>query len=464
MKSVKQYSADEERLLLAALITSDPVLEQVALSLKGESEPFRSRSSNLIASWCFAYFEKYKRAPRRAIKRLFSRFAESSRDNETIELIESFLGGLSDEFQDEVNVDFAVDMASRYFRRIRLEKLHEQLDACLEQGDVDEAEALLKGYDPVTFGTSDWIDPTSSEVLHDALDHIDGESLVSFRGDLGRFLSPHFERDGFICFVGPEKRGKSYWLMETAWTAWRQRRRVLYYVIGDMSRRQVMRRFIVRALRRPLRAMQVDRPVSIEKLARDRVQVKSRAFNYTEPVSLHEAKRRLDLVLKKTSAVHSRLKLKCIGGSVVSASSIERDIQMFARQGWVPDVVVTDYADLLLPEPHTRTQEPRHQINESFKTMRRISQDHHLLFVTATQASAAAYGANVIRKSDFSEDKRKNAHVTGMLGINQNSDEKIQGIYRLNWVFLRDGSWTDTQVVWTAGNLALACPCIVSTL
>ena len=78
--------------------------------------------------------------------------------------------------------------------------------------------------------------------------------------------------------------------------------------------------------------------------------------------------------------------------------------------------------------------------------------------------AARGYDAWVLRKKDFSEDKRKNAHVTGLIGINQTSEEKQFGIYRLNWVALRDGKWSDSQVIWTAGNLAVANPCMVSTL
>ena len=169
-------------------------------------------------------------------------------------------------------------------------------------------------------------------------------------------------------------------------------------------------------------------------------------------------------LLNKTGAAKSRLRLKCCGGSSLSATDIENDVRTFIQQGWIPDVVVADYADLLAPEPFTKNQEYRHQVNESWKIMRRVSQNHHLLFVTATQAAASSYASSVIRKTDFSEDKRKNAHVTGMLGINQTTEEKKLGIYRLNWVFLRDGAWTDTQVVTTAGNLGLCCPCLSSVL
>ena len=133
-------------------------------------------------------------------------------------------------------------------------------------------------------------------------------------------------------------------------------------------------------------------------------------------------------------------------------------------------MVVIDYADLLGVEEHTKRQDVRHQMNASWMTMRRIALTYHCLVVTATQTAATAYNSWIIRKKDFSEDKRKNAHVTGMIGINQSEksddgqpSEKELGVYRLNWVVLRGGGWPESKVVWTAGNLAVACPCIISS-
>lgn len=466
VKTVKKYKANAERTLLAALILNDSFLEQVHLHQKDNRKPFRSKWSNVIAGWCFDHYAKYQKAPRSAVRNLFEKYAAASRDMDSVEVIESFLVGLSEEFSnppEEANTDFLVDLASKYFRKVQLERVVREAESALDKDDVDFAESCLASYSGAGFGSTDWIDPTEPETVLDALSGMEHQSLIQFRGDLGKFLSPHFERDGFISFVGPEKRGKSFFLLEVVWQAMIQRRRVLYYAIGDMSRKQVIRRLVTRAIRRPLKACVVQRPVSIERQGKG-VTVEMDRRSYTESISQQEAVRAMRGILKKTGAAKSRLKLKCVAGGVLSASEIERDVHIFSNSGWIPDVVVADYADLLAPESGSKNWDYRHQVNESWKVMRRISSDHHLLFVTATQAAASSYNSGIIRKNDFSEDKRKNAHVTGMLGINQTTEEKEQGIYRLNWVFLRDGGWTESDVVWTAGCLPLACPCIVSTL
>jgi hypothetical protein len=169
--------------------------------------------------------------------------------------------------------------------------------------------------------------------------------------------------------------------------------------------------------------------------------------------------------LKMNSAMKELpLRLRCSGAGVISASEIEADILKLSQEGWVPDVVVIDYADLLAPEAGSGRLDFRHQIDATWKILRRISLDYHILVLTATQAAARSYDQWLIRKGDFSEDKRKNAHVTGMIGINQTPAEKKKGVYRLNWIFLRDGEWTESQYVWMAGNLALGCPAMRSLL
>lgn len=460
----RSYDSGEERTILTAMIVSDPVLTHIAANMKGVESPFRSKWSNIVSEWCLGYFNHYHRAPRKAIRTLFEKHARSTRDKESIETIESFLEGLSREYSGkDLNEQFIIDTASKHFRRVRLEKLARSIESALEKDDTDKAETCLAEHHNVAFSSSDWVDPTDPKILMDSLSAAERQSVLGFRGDLNTFLSPYFERDGFVSFVGPEKRGKSFWLLECAWQGMRQRRRVLYYVVGDMSRPQVIRRLVIRAIRRPFKAGPFDRPKKIKRVDGKMV-VLHEQMMANEDISVSRAAKAMREALERAGSKESRLKLKCVSPSSLSASDIERDVRSFSRQGWIPDMVVVDYADLLAPEPHTLQWDFRHQENEKWKILRRVSQDFHLLVLTATQAAATAYNSPVVRKTDFSEDKRKNAHVTGMLGINQTSEEKQQGIYRLNWTFLRDGAWTDTQVCHTAGNLALACPCIVSRL
>ena len=86
------------------------------------------------------------------------------------------------------------------------------------------------------------------------------------------------------------------------------------------------------------------------------------------------------------------------------------------------------------------------------------------MVIAPTQADAASYGLDTLEASNFSEDKRKLAHVTGMLGLNQNASEKDGGIMRLNWIVLREGEFNTSRCLHVGQCLSLGrafcCACV----
>jgi hypothetical protein len=462
---VKEIRSEEERKVLTALVLKDGVLAAVYNVLGKEKELFRSRWSNQIASWCMEYFAKHQKAPKKAILEIFQQWSSTSRDLESVELVERYLSSL-DEVAREVDGladDFLIDLASRYFKKVRIHRLQQELEVLLEREDVEAAETKITSFQRIQLSTNDWIDPFSKEFILRSLRRENEEDLIVFPKALGEFFSGQLKRGGFVAFAGPEKRGKSFWLQEIAWRALLQRRKVLYYVLGDMPETEVGERLICRAAKRPIGAGEVRIPRSFISKDPRKPRVRYESLEYTTRIDPSEAVAAMEKVLQETAAKYSRLQLKREGGGILSASDVEAHILQFCRKDWVPDVVVIDYADLLRPERGTSHMDLRHQINATWMTLRRIALEYYCLVVTATQTAATSYNSDLIRKRDFSEDKRKYAHVTGMVGINQTEQEKDWGVYRLNWIVLRKGRFSEHRVVWTAGELAVACPCIISS-
>jgi replicative DNA helicase len=139
---------------------------------------------------------------------------------------------------------------------------------------------------------------------------------------------------------------------------------------------------------------------------------------------------------------------------------IKNQADQWCQEGWVPDVVVIDYADILAPM-HS-TDEGREQINKTWKAMRALSQSGHALVATATQSSAKGYSANILTRKEFSDDKRKMAHVTAMIGINISEEEKENGLMRLNYIVLRDDEFVSTKCIHVASAIDLMNPAVKS--
>lgn len=464
MKSSK-YQSDEERTILTAMIVNDRVLTQVHACLKGERKPFRSRWCNLVGGWCVDHVARWGKAPRGTIQTLFGSFAQESKDEDTVALVEKFLSTLSENYKalsKEINEDYVLDMASRFFNRVKMNRLSEQISEELEKNDSDSAYGRISAFTPIQLATTDVIDVfTDQQAWLDTLTQREDNTLIHYPKDLGDFFGDSLERDAFVAFLAPEKRGKTFWLIDMAYRAVQSKRKTLLYSVGDMSKGQMMRRLIVRAARRPYAAVSVTVPKGKIYVDKGTLRIKGgteRFENYITKKELLEAQKRIQL---KSASKQSLLKLRCTPNSTTRVADIDADIQQLIKEGWVPDVIVVDYMDILAAESST-AEDYRHTINESWKAMRRLSQKYHCLVVTATQADAASYEVKTLRRSNFSEDKRKFSHVTGMVGINQTEEEKRVGVYRLNWVIRRESDFLESKCIYTAGCLAVANPAIIS--
>jgi replicative DNA helicase len=155
-------------------------------------------------------------------------------------------------------------------------------------------------------------------------------------------------------------------------------------------------------------------------------------------------------------------RLSCHPNGSMSVPGIETRLDAWGRAGWKPDIVVIDYADILAPID-TR-QDKRHQVDETWKRLRGLSQKRHVCVITASQADAASYKVKTLDKSNFSESKTKLAHVNAFIGINATADERDKQLRRLNFIVRREESYSEQECLYVAGCLAIANPMIVTIL
>jgi replicative DNA helicase len=185
----------------------------------------------------------------------------------------------------------------------------------------------------------------------------------------------------------------------------------------------------------------------------------STAAVYDQPLDWKTAWKALQVYSKKRGdclklSTHPNSSLTVPGlNAILHQWEVERD--------WKADVIIIDYADILAPE--NGRDESREATNKIWKRLRGLSQERHSLVITATQADAQSYSQATIGRNNFTEDKRKLAHVTGMIGINATDAEKVEGICRLNWIVLRENEFSEDTCVHVAGCLGIGQPAILST-
>lgn len=459
---VATYRNDEERTVLTGLITSDELVSRLFKTLSSAPNCFASKWTRLVSGWVVEFYRQYGKAPKGAIQGMFASWAESHDDEETVDMVESFLVRLSEDQTDtSANLEFMVDMATSLFKRNAMRHLAQALEGDLLDNRMDDAETRLSGFMELSFkDSSTTVDVLTDQAALTRAFEEDLDAVVRYPGDLGTFFGAHLCRDGLVSFLAPEKRGKSFWLIDLAWRAVLQKRNTYIYSVGDMSEAQMYRRIAMRAARRPLRAGTYYWPKAMRRDGTE-VVIRNQKKVANEPLVATAVSDVFEKVIRKAGSA-SRLKMKTTANSTTSVADISSDLRDAVRQGWIPDVVVIDYADILAPEPGASSKEPRHQIDATWRALRRLSQEFHILVATATQSDAPGARVELLSVDNFSEDKRKAAHVTGMIGINQNTREKERGIFRLNWIHLREGKFSQDRVVRVAGNLGISCPAICS--
>lgn len=469
---VQKAEGSRERKILIAMIVDRVVLGRI-VSRWDEPGLFSSPWANVIGKWCVDYYNQYDKAPGKAIESLFTEWTEQEGDQDTVRLVEKFLTGISDEYvksKKDHNSEYTIDLAIKYFNHVRMTRILETASGHLDRKQIDKAFATLEKASRINMGEDGWLDLLSDPIVIESSIEAKSEPLIVYPGAVGEFIGDAFERDGFISFEGPEKSGKTWCLLDVAWMGMKQGRNVAFFEIGDLSEHQLIRRFATRAARHPLtlpiRGRKIMYPTFIKRSeGEDVAEVDQEEKVFDKPLTVIKAQKSMKRILERGATKgHGKqlLRLSTHPNNSIGIAGIKSMIEYEVRRGWVPDVIVIDYADLLAPPPGY-FKDSRDVVNHNWKALRALSQQFHCLVVTATQTNADSYDVETISKSNFSEDKRKRAHVTGTIGINQNDKEKPFGVMRWNWVVRRESSFSESECVYIAGCLDLASPVVCST-
>lgn len=498
-----------ERQMLTGMIVSQDFLREIATVYRPEliEAPF----IRTVADWCVEYWNQYTKPPRRDIEEIFHAAVRERRlTDDVAEAIDSFMAELSAEFEhaDRFNAAYALDQTEKHLTERSLLVLAEDIKALAYQQRYSDARTAIANFSAPIRKAAAGVDPYQDMGTIRRAFETNAEPLFYWPGAVGQMLNDQMVRDSFVVFQAPEKRGKSWWLNEASFQSLRARCNTALFEVGDMSESQTTRRLHIRLAQRSNMAKYCGQQISPtldcvnnqtgqckRGLKKPMLDIPTEDFMRLLPEQLLEMApnhqpcancRRLPdfrgtywwkkifiekpLTWREAFKISQRfygrtkgkhLKLSVHANSTINVNGIRAQLDLWERQeGFVPDVIVIDYADILAPMDSR--VEFRHQQNETWKALRALSQERHCLVISATQADADAYAKRTQDMSNFSEDKRKHAHVTGTIGLNQTPDEKRRGIMRLNWIVLREGEFFSEREVVVLQCLQVGCPIIDS--
>lgn len=167
----------------------------------------------------------------------------------------------------------------------------------------------------------------------------------------------------------------------------------------------------------------------------------------------HHMKYRMEMLL--------RGRIKILGGRRMKQSEIEHDLDILRNEGFVPDVIIDDYPDLILPD--TKSSQLRFELAEIARWFRDLgsSSMYNAVVWGAVQSTRAAFNKRVITEQDVAEDIEKIRIADVVLTLCQTKTEFEQNLCRLYAAKVRDGRRgfmidclynTDSQALITIGD------------
>lgn len=124
------------------------------------------------------------------------------------------------------------------------------------------------------------------------------------------------------------------------------------------------------------------------------------------------------------------LQVRCFPKFSANVRDLQHELNMMEHhKGFLPDVIVVDYADILGPENVKETG--RERTNSTWMTLAQMASTRNAVVVTASQSNRPGIKKDSLEAEDTAEDIRKIAHVDFMLSLNQTKAEKEANAMRL---------------------------------
>ncbi len=510
---------NEERKIIIGLITSTEFIKRI--QDRFTAHLLEAAAAKRIAGWCMEYFEKYDQAPLQQIENIFyAKVKDGLQKDIAQEIEEEILPDLSEEYEKEgMNVDYMVDVAIKYLNERHLTIHHEQGLALVKQGKAIEAESHASNYKPVAKDSGTWIDLSEQTVLDKVEKAFNRttECLIRYPGALGQFWNDQLVRGGFVAMLAPEKRGKTFLMIDMAMRAARQKKRVAFFEAGDMNEDQLLKRICIYLAKKsdkekyagliyepvkdciknqndscdldlresnfgPFQGMdgkEIRSTISVKDLKIALKEHKDykpcyncldfnsnkwgvpwlRNIDLGEPLEVVEAQRLIHEFFIKYGR-QFKVSTHPSGTLTVKQSLAILDIWQ-KQDNFVPDIIFYDYPDIMTDE---HEKDHRTKQNKIWMDLRGVSDKRHCLTIAVTQADANSYTHDLLKLENFSEDKRKYAHVTAMYGLNQDHKgrEKEIGIMRINELVVREGDFSINNQVYVLQNLKRGRPFLTS--
>ena len=460
--------------------------------------------SKIVFDWCLNFHDQFGEAPGRHIQDIYNT-EKQNMDESVRNLTGRFLERLSNQYTEErqFNVDFMLSRAKRYFRTRSMSMLGEDIVSLVAAGKLGRAEQLLANYSQVAKNIGDDVSFLNPEELLNIDFERSSSGLFQYSGKIGEVIGP-YQRGWLTGILAPMKRGKTWFLMETAFQALEQNLNVLFVSL-EMPINDIYLRFARRLtgfylpigndnpnqVRYPIfdcmhnqedtcnyRHRSNDRPLyddDGEEFEDYEVCTYCRNYQDTEDYVFEPAhiiavddnptiltKMRMRRKMAEFKRLYQgNLFIKSYPAFAATLTDITADAESIERHNdLLLDVIIIDYADILATERHYN--DTRSATDHTWKGMKGLASGKNIFVGSASQSTRQSIDRANVRSVDIAEDIRKIAHVDEMFSLNQRPFERRQGIMRIAEIAHRHKEFDDFLQVVALQCLSLGQPLLDS--
>ena len=451
-----------EKMIITGMIVSQQFCRETMRFMK--LEYFKNDFIKTIAKWVSQYYKDYKTNPYKDIQNIFIKNQQYLSDEEG-ELISTLLQEISNQYENQkINIEYLIDQAFKYYATEDYTIRAENVENLLAKGDVKGADKQFR--EAVSFHrqSSDWEDPFSADSVKKVFSQ--KQSFFKFGGQLGEFLG-EFLKGWLVGITGPFKRGKTFFLQEFGIIGVISGLNVVFFSL-EMSTKQMFERVYKRITGTGSDNMifpifdcvsnQDDTCSRKERVNQIRLlnpdggkptwnpNMAYRVCSWcreNDPQSYIKATWKEEIIkpefdfinVSKRVGAFNRMhknsfKIKSYPRFSASVADLEADLEELKfYEGFIPDLIIVDYADILKPEnPNLVGVEKEDQ---TWMNLGRMAMERHCLLVTGTQATRGALDAKNVGSKHTARWIGKLGHVDVMLSLNQTEEEKEEGRMRI---------------------------------
>jgi len=487
--TIEQIDSALESRILCALLTNEQFLREVKHAV--DIGYFKSQYHQSIARAAIKHFEQFNNPINENIRDSIRLATPNDSDNYR-EAIEQLLQRITTAPKE--NTPYLVTEAIKFFKKRELEITTNNITYFLEQGKVEEAEKALNDYVKIEPKFSDINDLFDEDLL---LSHFAAKSNEFFKipGDLGRFLG-NMERGWLVGIMGAFKRGKTWLAMEFGIIGMLSNLNVAFFSL-EMTKDRMYERIFKRLSVSSSQKNHMNPVFDCKKNQTDECQFARRTNNialdwqHGEPVDFAKNRQYRICTFCKDHAAYiqnfetatwfekvetpiydqlvaakakdslnvffkGRFKFKAYPRYTASIEDIKADLNILeVAHGWVPDIIIVDYADILKPEPGSPTEGTEKE-DRSWIALAQLAGEKKALVIAPTQVTKEGLDAHHLGTKHNARWIGKLGHIDAMITINQTESEKRCGVMRIGVMEHRHAEFYETDSCTVLQNLKTA--------